>query len=506
MAKQQQDMEPSSLRSLIALLFTFLAIQSFASQPFNREEVKDRLLNMECIVKPRYTTVVENYIRGYFSGSTGSKASRIMGKAVMYFPIFEQYLKEHNLPTDLKYVAILESALNPKALSRVGAGGLWQFMKETGKGYGLTINADVDERSCPNMSTEAAMKYLTRQYEKYGSWELSLAAYNCGSGTIDYAVRRAKTKNYWSLSRYLPRETQNFVPAFLAAAYVGNFYHLHEVQPAYPNLDLQLTEGVKVFTKLDFITIAAVTGLPVETVAELNPAFKKSFVPENPNGHFVILPRRVMQAFNDYLTFFQPDAPRAADSASLPELQPVTELASYKPDECYYQSFYTISEGDSLESLAEIFSCSPYNLKAWNNLNSNELERGKELLVWFPKEFLRFKTGSQKVEIAAPAALTSTAPETSKTKSQPAEEAKAVAVALTEKKASSAPRQEKESSYVFHQLRRNESLLEVAEQFPGVTVKMLLEWNGYSKENLPVPGANLKIKKEVLRDKSLGGK
>lgn len=515
-------MESFPLRSLLAAFFTVLFFfRSEAADPkFNIDEVKPRFEAMECIVKPKYNATVEGYIKKYLSNN-GALTKRIMGKSAVYFPIFDKYLQEHNLPQDLKYLSILESALNPKAVSPVGATGLWQFMSETARGYGLTINKEVDERSCAHNSTEAAMQYLQRQYERFGSWELALASYNCGAGVINNAIKRARSDDYWELAQYLPRETRNFVPAFLSAAYIANYYHLHDIQPEFPDLDKQLTEAVKVYVKLDFKTIASLTGLPVEVVAEMNPAFRKGYVPANPEGHDVILPRRVSLALSEYLDMLRPDN----KPAEMPALPTVVDSSSYTPDSYYFRSVYTVVQGDEIFDLAAVFSCSPYNLKIWNNLTSYHLKPGQELSIWFPNEIKHFtsKTGERIQIVAAPQPVTKRsvieeddAPMIRDSRpapgnipslqpaapSSPAAKPK-VPLAAPVKPVQPKPampkakkiQQEQGNGIIYYQLQRNESLFDVALQFPGVTVQNLMEWNGFSKTNLPMAGTNIRIVK-----------
>ncbi len=389
-------MEQTAFRILFALFFTFLSLNTQAGDIYDREEIQSRLEAMDCIVKPRYTTSVESYIKGYF-GNDASKAKLVLGRTVTYFPIFEKYLAQYNMPDDLKYLAIVESALNPKAVSRVGATGLWQFMKETGASYGLKINSRIDERSCPTRSTIAALEYLSKAYQRFGSWELAIASYNCGAGNVRRAMKRAGgSSDYWKISRYLPRETRNFVPAFIGAAYMAKFHHLHGVTPEYSHLDLQLTDGELVYNEIPFETIAAVAGIPVEVVQQLNPAYKRGYVPANVNGHWVILPRRTIQALRDYIYLIRPDNGSASELPPLPEL---VGIANYTPADYYYETFYTTLDGDRLDELGEIFQCAGYNLKTWNGLTSNDLSQGQELVVWFPKRVKRYLPFNEKVDV-----------------------------------------------------------------------------------------------------------
>jgi membrane-bound lytic murein transglycosylase D len=489
-------MEPSLVRSLFATLFClFIFTQSQATNPnFNTEEIRDRVQSMELIVKPRYTSSVEGYIKKYISYD-GGLAKRVMGRSAIYFPIFDKYLKEHDMPQDLKYLAIVESALIPKAVSPVGAGGLWQFMAETGRGYGLTINREVDERSCAHNSTQAAMKYLQRQFERYGSWELALAAYNCGAGNINRAIKRARSDNYWTISNYLPRETRNFVPAFIGAAYVANYYHLHNIEPEFPHLDLQLTEAIPVFDKIDFETIAAVSGVPVELVAELNQAFKKQYVPESTQGYNVVLPKRAAPGLKEYLGLLKPDNGVAQE---IPELPAPPDTSEYFPETYYFRSIYTVAEGDNLDDLAAIFNCSPYNLKIWNNLTSNHIAKGQDLQVWFPHELHHFLAPPEKIEIAPEEEKT--APVKPIKNLAPPKKIPVLATGVTlesqQQSAMPAPVVDEKQAQGFkvYQLQRNETIYDAAQKFKGVTVKDLMEWNGFTKENLPAPGAKLIVK------------
>ena len=392
-------MESSSLRQLMASLFIFslFSLSTNANTSFNADEIRPRFEAMDCMIKPRYTSEVESYIKKHLAYN-GSNAKRIMERASVYFPIYEKYLKEHDLPQDLKFLSIVESSLVPQAVSPAGATGLWQFMSETGRNYCLTIDKEVDERFCPYNATEAAMQYLAKQFQRFGSWELALASYNCGPGTINNAMKRARSNDYWSIAKYLPRETKNFVPAFLGAAYVANFYHLHGIEPNYPNLDMQVTEAIKVYNRLDFATIASVTNLPVFVVESLNPAFKKDYIPENTEGYDVIVPRRTSAALVEYLEARRPDSPRKKE---LPEVMPApADSSNYKPEELYFMSIYVVAEGDKIGDLADIFNIAPYNLKVWNKLTSYQLKKGQELTIWFPNEFHHFLPKEEKIEVA----------------------------------------------------------------------------------------------------------
>jgi membrane-bound lytic murein transglycosylase D len=366
---------------------TWIESDPVSSPEYVAEEVRERLSEMPCLVDPRYDRVVEGYITGYMVRHR-ERAEKILGRTVMYFPLFEEYLRQHNMPDELKYLAVVESALNPKAVSRVGATGLWQFMEETGRSYGLTINSQVDERSDPVLSTLAAIEYLKKQYDRFGSWPLALAAYNCGPGNVRKAIRRSRSKNFWKLRRYLPRETRNYVPAFIAATYLCLHFEDHQMAPRLPELDFLLTEQIKVYEYLPFHRISQVTGLSLTQIEALNPSYQLGYIPTNRKGNYLVLPKRVMPAVTDYLKLkAADDIPRGVRWERVTTYPPV----NYDPDEHYFPSIYIVQPGDNLEELAALFNCSTNALVAWNGLQSYELQPGQELTLFHPRKVMRFE-------------------------------------------------------------------------------------------------------------------
>lgn len=353
---------------------------------YDEEEVKKRLKTLsQDLVEIQYVPAVKGYIKGYVIRNRRN-AEIILGRAVQYFPIFEHYLQKHNLPEALKYLPIVESALNPQAISRVGAGGLWQFMPETGKERGLKINKYVDERMDPIRSTEAAMVHLQRQYDRFDDWALALAAYNSGSGRVSRAIKRARSKNFWRLMRYLPRETRNYVPAFIAASYLVDYYEQHNISPDYPELDMQITETIQVYDNHSFYRIAQVTGLPLDMIEALNPSYKKGYIPNSNSGNYLTLPRRVMDAFRAYVAASRPDSREMLPIFSGPiyfTLPADHEKANY------IKSTYIVLEGETLKSIARDLKVTVHQIKAWNKLRTNDLAPGQELIVFTPEEFKR---------------------------------------------------------------------------------------------------------------------
>ena len=474
-------MQTNLLRILLFSLIFIVAKPSFAQYQavatsstaiplYTDEDIRTRLRTIASCVIPRYTDVVKSYIRTYTIKGR-EKTERMLGKTVMYFPIFERYAKEYNLPDALKYLAVTESALDPKAVSRASAVGLWQFMKLTGKEYGLRIDGTVDERMDPHLATDAAMRYLQRQYKRFGNWPLAIAAYNSGGGNVSRAVRRGRSKNFWKIRKYLPRETRNYVPAYIAAAYLLQHYEKHNLNPSYPEMDLQLTEVVKVYDNLDFNFIAAVTGLSMTTLRALNPSYKQDFIPTNTKGQYLILPKRVMNDFNAH--FRRPDSRRVNAS-------PSNNRNSGQP--LYTKSYYTVQQGDNLAFLAKIFNCEPYHLKIWNNLKSDNIEPGQELLLFSPNYEDKSIDVNDVTSMAIDGQLALL----------PIIQPKSIyplnGTYIVQNKIKDRPK-----NYLYHTIQRNESLKTIGAKYK-VPIPILLELNKIEEGKLPKPGNRIKVK------------
>lgn len=339
---------------------------TFETTSFNRTIIKDRLSTMEGIVTPKYNPEVEAYLRSYLT--YGYKDSeRLLGRSVLYFPIFEHYLQLYGLPDELKYLPLIESSLRPYAVSTAGAVGLWQFMSPTARQYGLRIDRNVDERRDPYKATEAAVRYLAKLYDRFGSWELALAAYNCGGGRVNKAIRYAGSKDFWKVRAFLPRETRNYIPRFIAANYLANFYDLHDILPNFPAFELQWTRTMKVYEFVTFKEIIKVTGVKHAFLAELNPSYRNGFLPKNPNGNFLILPEMAMALFKSHL-----EDKYASDK----------NFAAPYAQRDYSKSNYVVLSGDTIEKLARLYNCSIQEIVNWNRLKSEELFYRQELVLY----------------------------------------------------------------------------------------------------------------------------
>lgn len=333
----------------------------------SENEIRKRLSSMRCMIKPVYTSAVHSYIRTY-TQSKRDKAANILGKIPMYFPMFERKLSKKGVPSDLKYLAIVESALNPEATSRAGAAGLWQFMPSTGTGYGLQQSSTIDERRDPNKSTEAAINFLARLYSQYGDWELALAAYNSGPGRVNSAIKRARSHNFWRIQGHLPQETRNYVPAFIAACYLVNYYSLHGITPNDVSYEMKYTETTKVYERLSFQDISNLTGTPYHVIQALNPSYRNHTIPGSFSGDYLVLPFDKMANFVRY--YPTPDAPSPNYGGGLIP----------GPDNLGY-SIYVAEAGDNIHSICQKANCSSTDFKRWNNLISETIQQGQRFII-----------------------------------------------------------------------------------------------------------------------------
>lgn len=451
------------------------ATASDKSPGFEESEVIRRVERMESeVTQPRYDIVVRSYLRTYLVNHR-KKAEIVLGRRLMYFPVFEDYLRQNNIPTDLKYLAIVESALEPRALSRVGAGGLWQFMPGTARGYGMRVDDTVDERSDLHKSTQAASEYLMDLYTKFNNWELAIAAYNSGSGRISRAVKRGRSTNYWKIRSFLPSETRNYVPAFIAATYLVKHFKDHDLVPEYPDMDLQMTETVSIFKKVSFEEVTRITGLSREVVAQLNPAFLKGIVPANERGYYFTLPRRVMPAFRAFLDADRPDYLARAGMVARPVLVS-DNLSEEIPG--YAQTSYRVLPGESLSDLALKLHCSEYQLRAWNDLPANAaLSPGQDLIIFQLRETLPIAATIERMDILEELPLCS--PVLEIVEREPAESENSLG-------------QLKKQSFIYYQVRKPESINNISLRF-RIDVQQLRKLNQIKGYGNLKPGTVVRI-------------
>lgn len=443
------------------------------------EELRERLGSLSSCLELRPTGVVKGYIKTYVQIQT-EKTRNMLGKRLTYFPLYEAKFQEYGVPEDLKYLSVVESALNPKAVSRVGATGLWQFMPSTGGEYGLHANTAVEDRSNPVKSTDAAARHLRDLFTQFDDWALALAAYNSGAGRVNAAIRRAGSRNFWSIMRFLPAETRNYVPAFIAATYICNYFQVHGLEPNYPDLDLQLTDYVNVYEGISFRDISEATGISYDVIKDLNPGFKRDYVPPTTDGNFVVVPERVMPAFIRYLN--------SISGARRYKLESIEKYTSPTDgDGRYWVSRANPKEVEHIDKFASRLGLSGVQLKCWNNLESNYVQPGQMLKLYRPV----FVQKHSDLRIAAPDMADAGAAKPVSAPTKPgAPSGKPKPSLTTAATLQSAPTAPVEKQYQYHTVRRNESLEDIAREY-ATSVESLRKINNLDSVKF---GMRLKIR------------
>jgi membrane-bound lytic murein transglycosylase D len=437
------------------------------SVPHPSKEVVMQRLNMLDAQSPfdlGYTEEVQPYIDLY-AYKRRVLVERMLGLSELYYPLFEEQLDRFNLPLELKHLAVIESALNPNATSPAGARGLWQFMYGTGKMYNLEISSYVDERCDPYKSTVAACEFLQYLYNIYGDWQIVLAAYNAGPGNINKAIRRAGggKKTYWEIRPFLPRETQAYVPAFIAATYIMTYHQEHNLFATAPRATFYDVDSVNVRQQLNFTQVEAVLGVPYDELAFLNPMFKLGVVPVSLTGepYHLILP--VKQAGNFVMNEEKIYNTVKTDSA----------LAAMTVEQV--MKTHTVKKGEKINTIAKRYKCSVDEIRKWNNLSSNYLKTGQKLVIYMP----------------APAATTAT---TAPVKKDPPKTTTATTPNTPVKADNSGKTTTITGTYKYYTVKSGDSLWSIA-QANGTTVDELKKLNGFGAKVVLHVGDKLKVKK-----------
>lgn len=362
---------------------------------------KLRLSKLPTIIEMPYNDVVQKFIDLY-SGQLRRSVSYMLGAQNFYMPIFEEALEAYGLPLELKYLPVIESALNPRAVSRVGATGLWQFMLNTGKRYGLTVNSLVDDRRDPVKSSYAAAHYLSDLYKIYGDWNLVIAAYNCGPEKINQAIHRSKQNDYWQIYPYLPRETRGYVPAFIAANYIMNYYCEHNICPMMTELPAK-TDTVEIKRDLYFEQIAHGLGIDIDQVAALNPQYRRSIINGSWRPSPLRLPAMLVTKFIDnedsIYNYVPTDINAKRTEVEINDEEPTivrykraykhsasarkgkNKHAKNKRGAKTASKSITIKEGDTLSEIAARNNTSVAKLKRLNGIQGSNIRAGKKLKV-----------------------------------------------------------------------------------------------------------------------------
>lgn len=342
----------------------------------------NRLAQINSIIDLPFNSIVRSYINVY----TQKKRDRVevmLGLTDYYFPIFEEILDLYQLPTELRMLPVIESALNPRAVSRVGATGLWQFMYGTGRMYKLTINSYIDERRDPIASSHAAARFLKDLYSIYKDWTLVIAAYNCGPGNVNKAIRRSGGKrNYWDIYYYLPRETRGYVPAFIAATYALTYHKEHNLNPIAMNLPL-VSDTIMVNDMLHLNQVAEVLNMPISTLRDLNPQYKMDIIPAKGKSYVLRIPMESVGQYidNEQKIFAYKDSVYFNPNN---RIDPAKFKSSYQYDvpSGSKKLVYRVKEGDVLGTIARRHGVSVSQLRSWNNIRGNIIRVGQKLTIY----------------------------------------------------------------------------------------------------------------------------
>ena len=338
--------------------------------------VEDRLKCLAQDVPLHYNNHVQAFIN-YFTYKDRAYTEKILALQSLYFPIFESILKAHHLPESLKYLAIVESGLRPQARSRAGAVGLWQFIPSTARLYGLKINKYVDERRNPYLATKAACEFLKDLYQRFGNWELALAAFNSGPGRVSRAIYRAKSRSFWKIYRYLPRETRAYVPQFIAITYVMNYATQYALfprnHPFLPQSDtLHLREAV------DFKALAQVMNICEQDLVLLNPSYVWKYVPLSAHPHILRLPMQTAADFRAHRDTYLKQISLQSIQKKKSIEQQIQTHDTYGRQKIYY----LVRRGDTLSAIALKYGVRVSDIKRWNHLRSSRIYAGRRLKLW----------------------------------------------------------------------------------------------------------------------------
>lgn len=514
-----KELSDASLANEMFFDIENMNIDETVSYDLDTELLKKRLhkLDVQSPFVIEYNPALENVIKSFLKNRAKS-FERQMAIAEYYFPLFEEKLSKYNLPLEIKYLAIVESALQPKAKSKVGAGGLWQFMPATGKQYKLDITTYVDERHDPIKSTEAACHYMMNMYEIFGDWSLVLASYNCGPGNVSKAIRRSGGKtDYWEIRKFLPRETANYLPAFLATMYIYEFKKEHGLVPHKAEMKYAETDTVMVKHAMTFKQLSDLLDISEEQLEYLNPIYKSKYIPSIGDEHFYLrLPKNKIGIFvsNEekiygYLAYLEQEKinniqmaqVRKRDSIAkkdsiavasnfktkIDDTTEYEEVIKKRTKEVVSKNYHKVKKGESLGVIADKNNVSIADLRKWNNIKGSNINAGQSLVIQTTKKVTVnevIKKPKKKTEVIEPEVENAVAENTEPNTGEVAKKQAANKYADAKSKI-----EVKEDYYI---VQKGDSIFSITKKFPNLTADDLKKKNDLKSDNIQ-PGMKLKI-------------
>lgn len=475
----------------------------------------ERLKKMNSFISLPYNDIVKNYIILY-SEKMPTKMAHMLGLCQYYMPIFDETFNKHDLPEELKAMAIIESAMNPLAVSRAGAKGMWQFMYATAKMYGLHIDSFVDERMDPFKAADAAARYLQDAYEIFGDWNLAIASYNCGAGNVNKAIRRSGGKRaFWDIWPYLPRETRGYVPAFVGALYAMTYYKEHGIKPEAVEMPIHV-DTFKINKQLHLKQVAELTGAPLEELKNLNPQYRHDIIPGNSKEYILRLPYTYTNAFiehedsvytHKYDEFFNPTTIKKIQDGADGE-----------------RIVYVVKNGDYLGRIASRNRCTVAQIKRWNGLKSNNIRVGQRLVIYRGGGGPSTSSSSSSTAAAAPSSSSSSTQSSTPTGTYTVKSGDTLSgiatrhgvtvnqlkqwngltsnnirvgqkLKLNSSSSASSASASSSGDYSTYTVKSGDSLYSIAKNYSGVSAQDIMNFNGMSSSNIK-PGMKIKIPKK----------
>lgn len=475
----------------------------------------ERLKKMNSFISLPYNDIVKNYIILY-SEKMPTKMAHMLGLCQYYMPIFDETFNKHDLPEELKAMAIIESAMNPLAVSRAGAKGMWQFMYATAKMYGLHIDSFVDERMDPFKAADAAARYLQDAYEIFGDWNLAIASYNCGAGNVNKAIRRSGGKRaFWDIWPYLPRETRGYVPAFVGALYAMTYYKEHGIKPEAIEMPIHV-DTFKINKQLHLKQVAELTGAPLEELKNLNPQYRHDIIPGNSKEYILRLPYTYTNAFiehedsvytHKYDEFFNPTTIKKIQDGADGE-----------------RIVYVVKNGDYLGRIASRNRCTVAQIKRWNGLKSNNIRVGQRLVIYRGGGGPSTSSSSSSTTAAASSSSSSSTQSSTPTGTYTVKSGDTLSgiatrhgvtvnqlkqwngltsnnirvgqkLKLNSSSSASAASASSSGDYSTYTVKSGDSLYSIAKNYSGVSAQDIMNFNGMSSSNIK-PGMKIKIPKK----------